>query len=225
MSKTERGLAEESEKRFVGFIDRIGRIIGKGTERLYDYCSALCLDVGERKSMEPIAATTAPDRVSAQHQSIHHFVSKSAWDDEREGTKETMRSRFAAVRVRAAHGNLDRDEEWLLVEWPLDKEEPERYWLSTLPRSTTMKKLVQTVQLRWRIERDFQELKSEFGLNHFEGRNWRGFHHHATLCIATYAFLAAERASFSPSARMAFAASCVPRDYRRRGTPHHRSKT
>jgi SRSO17 transposase len=82
MSKTERGLAEESEKRFVGFIDRIGRIIGKGTERLYDYCSALCLDVGERKSMEPIAATTAPDRVSAQHQSIHHFVSKSAWDDE-----------------------------------------------------------------------------------------------------------------------------------------------
>jgi SRSO17 transposase len=139
--------------------------------------------------------------------------------------KKTLHSRFAAVRVRAAHGNLDRDEEWLLIEWPLDKEEPERYWLSTLRRSTTMKKLVLTVQLRWRIERDFQELKSEFGLNHFEGRNWRGFHHHATLCIATYAFLAAERSSFSPSARLVFAASCVPRAYRRRGTPDNRSKT
>ena len=53
---------------------------------------------------------------------------------------------------------------------------------------------------RWRIERDYQELKQEIGLGHYEGRGWRGFHHHASLCIAAYGFLIAERAAFPPSA-------------------------
>ena len=54
---------------------------------------------------------------------------------------------------------------------------------------------------RWIIERDYQELKQELGLGHYEGRGWHGFHHHATLCIAAYGFLVAERSRFSPSAR------------------------
>jgi SRSO17 transposase len=118
----------------------------------------------------------------------------------REGTAGVLSSRFAAVRVRAAHGakRRQRAKEWLLVEWPQGATEPCKYWLSTLPKTTTRTELVQTAQLRWRIERDFQELKGELGLNKFQGRKWRGFHHHAALCIAAYGFLLAERGLFSP---------------------------
>src|SRR5713101_5322297 len=76
--------------------------------------------------------------------------------------------------------------------------EPTKYWLSTLPASTSLADLVRLAKLRWRIERDYQELKDELGLDHFEGRGWRGFHHHGALCIAAYAYLAAERARLSP---------------------------
>jgi SRSO17 transposase len=122
-----------------------------------------------------------------------------AW---REGTAGELASRFAAVRVRPAHGDTartaPRPEEWFLAEWPEGEEEPTKYWLSTLPEATAIGELVATAKLRWRIERDFEELKQELGLGHFEGRGWRGFHHHASLCIAAYAFLAAERCRFSP---------------------------
>ena len=111
----------------------------------------------------------------------------------REGSSATLASRFAAVRVRAAQGDRLRDEEWLIIEWPRDDAEPFRYWLSNLPGSTSLKMLVNTMKARWRIERDYQDLKQEFGLDHYEGRGWRGFHHHATLCIAAYGFLVGER--------------------------------
>lgn len=115
----------------------------------------------------------------------------------REGTNTKLSSRFAAVRVRAAHRDyqldIPRDEEWLLIEWPTGEPEPTKYFLSTLPADISRKALVDAVKSRWRIERDYQELKQEFGLDNFEGRNWRGFHHHATLCIAAYAFLIGER--------------------------------
>src|SRR4051795_9626422 len=68
-----------------------------------------------------------------------------------------------------------------------------QYWLATLPPDMPFDRLVDLAKLRWRIERDYQELKQELGLGHYEGRGWRGFHHHATLCIAAYAFLIAER--------------------------------
>jgi SRSO17 transposase len=90
-------------------------------------------------------------------------------------------------------------EEWLLIEWPEGEESPTKYWLSTLPQDTSFRSLVDFAKLRWRIERDYQELKQEIGLDHFEGRGWRGFHHHATLCIAAYGFLVAERATIPPS--------------------------
>jgi SRSO17 transposase len=121
-----------------------------------------------------------------------------------EGSAGTLTSRFARVRVRAAHRDdwraEPRGEEWLLIEWPQSDAEPAKYWLATLPPDIPFDRLVDLAKLRWRIERDYQELKQELGLGHYEGRGWRGFHHHATLCIAAYAFLIAERARLSPSA-------------------------
>ncbi len=144
----------------------------------------------------------------------------------REGTERKLRSRFAAVRVRPAHRDYERSEphaeQWLLIEWPHGEAEPTKYWLSTLPANTRLKALVKMAKHRWIIERDYQELKQELGLGHFEGRNWRGFHHHATLCIAAYGFLVAERSRFSPSARagrLAFEASGQPPDFHPRGSP------
>src|SRR6476659_4864274 len=120
----------------------------------------------------------------------------------REGTAGPPASRFAAVRVRPAHDDFrlaePRAEEWFLAEWPGGESEPTKYWLSTLPEAATLEELVAAAKLRWRIERDFEELKQELGLGHFEGRGWRGFHHHASLCIAAYGFLVAERCRFSP---------------------------
>src|SRR6185295_1167035 len=108
------------------------------------------------------------------------------------------------VRVRAAHHDewrtAPRDEEWLLIEWPEGEAAPAKYWLATVPPDMPFDRLVDLAKLRWRIERDYQELKQELGLGHYEGRGWRGFHHHATLCIAAYAFLIAERARVPPSA-------------------------
>lgn len=108
-----------------------------------------------------------------------------------------LRSRFAAVRVRAASRDYWRttlrEQEWLLIEWPSGETQPIKYCLSTLPAKTSLRKLVETTMMRWRIERDNQELKQEFGLSHYEGRGWRGFHHHATLCIAAYGFLIGQR--------------------------------
>ena len=115
----------------------------------------------------------------------------------RQGTNQPLSGRFAAVRVRHAGGNQGRarlwPRQWLLIEWPKGDAEPAKYYLSTLPESATLQELVSIAHRRWRIERDYQELKQEFGLGHYEGRGWRGFHHHASLTIAAYAFLMAER--------------------------------
>jgi hypothetical protein len=85
-----------------------------------------------------------------------------------------------------------------LIEWPKGEKEPTKYWLSTLPEDIGFRRLVDLAKLRWRIERDYQELKQEIGLGHFEGRGWRGFHHHASLCIAAYGFLICERETIPP---------------------------
>ena len=145
----------------------------------------------------------------------------------REGTNQLLSSRFAAVRVRHAGGNTGRarlwPQQWLLIEWPEHQSEPEKYALSTLPETTTLEELVSTAHQRWRIERDYQELKQEFGLDHYEGRGWRGFHHHATLSIAAYGFLVAERlAGHKPGSqknRIRRQTPAVPEDFIPRGTP------
>jgi SRSO17 transposase len=150
----------------------------------------------------------------------------SAWRSVgwRPGTRGTLRSRFAAVRVRPAHRDYKRStpraEEWLLIEWPRGEAEPTKYWLANLSESASLRELVRVTKIRWRIERDYQELKDELGLDHYEGRGWLGFHHHAALCIAAYAFLVAERARLSPPAALAFLkAPPVPKGFRPRGSP------
>jgi len=115
----------------------------------------------------------------------------------REGSNAQLSGRFAAVRVRHAGGNGGRarlwPSQWLLIEWPNDEPEPTKYWLSTLAEDTALNDLVAAAHMRWRIERDYLELKQELGLGHYEGRSWRGFHHHASLSIAAYGFLVAEQ--------------------------------
>jgi SRSO17 transposase len=144
----------------------------------------------------------------------------------RQGVKQKLQSRFAALRVRPAHRDNERSaphaEEWLLIEWPTGEAEPTKYWLATVPPDIALAELVHLAKHRWIIERDYQELKQELGLGHYEGRGWRGFHHHATLCIAAYGFLVAERNLFSPSARagnLGLPAPELPPDFRPRGSP------
>lgn len=119
----------------------------------------------------------------------------------REGVAEPLRSRFARVRVHACGEGCtgDEPEEWLLIEWPKGEKAPTKFWLSTLPRDIAFDALVDITMMRWRIERDYQDLKQEVGLGHFEGRGWRGFHHHATMCVAAYGFLISERGAIPPS--------------------------
>jgi SRSO17 transposase len=144
----------------------------------------------------------------------------------REGTNGWLASRFARLRVRIAHCDYERSqawpEEWLLIEWPKGEKEPTKYWLSNLPADVGFARLVDRAKLRWRIERDYQELKQEVGLGHFEGRGWRGFHHHATLCIAAYGLLIREREAIPPSGPGSAARRQTPRlpqDRRPRGAP------
>ncbi len=124
---------------------------------------------------------------------------KVSW---REGSRGWQSSRFAAVRIRTAHrhqnGREPGVEQWLMCQWPDGEETPTKYWLSSLTADTSIRTLVRFAKLRWRVERDYQELKQELGLDHFEGRSWRGFHHHATLCAIAHAFLALRRALFPP---------------------------
>lgn len=143
----------------------------------------------------------------------------------REGAADWLSSRFARVRVRAARGDdrftERRPEEWLLIEWPPSESAPTKYWLSNLADDIPFRRLVDTAKLRWRIERDYQELKQEIGLGHYEGRGWRGFHHHATLCIAAYGFLISERETIPPSGPRSttfFPQFAVPDGYRPRGS-------
>ncbi len=162
---------------------------------------------------QPVSVRALAVRLSATH------WREVRW---REGTKGTRRSRFAAVRVRAAHRDYHRtaprDLEWLLIEWPAPEKEPIKSWLSTVASRVRIEALVRLVKIRWRIERDYQEMKDELGLDHYEGRGWRGFHHHGVLCIAAYAYLAAERARLSPPAPLAFLKPApVPKGFRPRG--------
>lgn len=137
------------------------------------------------QTIRGLCRTLAPQRVS--------------W---RQGSLGWQTSRFAAVRIRHAHrykkGDAPGDEQWLLCEWRHEDAEPTKFWLSNLPARTSLQTLVRFAKLRWRVERDYQELKQEIGLDHFEGRTWRGFHHHATLCAVAHGFLALRRALFPP---------------------------
>ena len=106
-----------------------------------------------------------------------------------------MRSEFTAIRIRPANRDIPRDddgalpEQWLIAEWPNGTAEPTDYWISNLPADTPLATLVRLAKIRWRIEHDYRELKTGVGLDHFEGRSWIGWHHHATLATAAHVFL------------------------------------
>ena len=114
----------------------------------------------------------------------------------RQGSRGPMTSRFAAVRVQPAHDTLQGEEDepvcWLLIEWPSDEQEPTRYWLSNLGEDTTLTDLVYVAKIRWWVEQNYAQLKDELGLDHFEGRSWRGWHHHVTLTMIAFDFLVME---------------------------------
>jgi SRSO17 transposase len=182
---------------------------------------------GPRRMDKPLNNTgrrDEPDLISAKEVALG--LPKRAWRTVpwREGSADRLSSRFARVRVRVGYNKRIPEKlspEWLLIEWPEGEKEPTKYWLSTLPEDVSFQRLVDFTKLRWRIERDYQELKQEVGLGHYEGRGWRGFHHHATLCIAAYAFLVAEQATIPPSRPRSAAPLQAPRlpdDYRPRGS-------
>ena len=150
-----------------------------------------------------------------------HAWSTITW---REGTNEQLRSRFARVQVHTApiRRAAQRAEETLLIEWPEGEAEPTKYWLSTLDKNISFRELVDVAKMRWRVERDYQELKQEVGLGHYEGRSWPGFHHHGTLCIAIYGFLISERETIPPSGARcsrSLKTLAIPAGYRPRGAP------
>ena len=182
---------------------------------------------GPRRMDKPLNNTgrrDEPDLVSAKE--VILALPKQAWRTVtwREGSADRLSSRFARARVRVGHNKLIPEKlspEWLLVEWPKGDAEPTKYWLATLPETISFERLVDLAKLRWRIERDYQELKQEVGLGHYEGRGWRGFHHHATLCVAAYGFLIAEQATIPPSGPRSAAPVQVPPlpdSYRPRGS-------
>jgi SRSO17 transposase len=166
----------------------------------------------------------AHGKTETSAEALARSLARRAWRTVtwRQGSAEPLKSRFARVRVRPCGDGCTagQPEEWLLIEWPKGENEPTKFWLSTLPRNVAFDRLVDITMMRWRIERDYHELKQEVGLGHFEGRGWVGFHHHATMCIAAYGFLISERAAFPPceADRTRYVAPlAVPQGWRPRG--------
>ena len=177
----------------------------------------------------PTRLRRSPEHQPVSVKDLARSLPRRAWRSVtwREGSQTELTSRFALQRVRPAHRDTQRSEpwpeEWLLIEWPEGADEPTKYWLSNLPPRSALRDLVHIAKARWVIERDYQDLKQEIGLGHYEGRGWRGFHHHASLCIAAYGFLIAERCLFPPRRqfiRERIKAPALPRGFRPRGAAH-----
>lgn len=177
-------------------------------------------------------APTPHRHLPVQVQALARELPDSAWRTIgwREGSNARLTERFAVLRVRCANGDGIRAdpsaEEWLLIEWPEHEPDPTRFWLSTLPADISPEELVRRTKMRWRIERDYLDLKQECGLGHYEGRGWRGFHHHVSLCIAAYGFLISQKETIPPSAGRIGTSRQeppFPDGYRPRGAPDQAS--
>jgi SRSO17 transposase len=155
-------------------------------------------NTGRPRKYPPPAALARPQSLQAVAEQLPASTWRTvAW---REGSRGTQRSRFAMVRVWAAHGwreqaHPQRVAEWLLVEWPKEEKEPIKYWLAQLgAQPLGLRRLVRVARARWRVEQDYRELKEELGLDHYEGRQWLGWYHHVYLVSIAYAFLRSEQA-------------------------------
>jgi SRSO17 transposase len=156
--------------------------------------------VPERKPTGRPPSVARPDRTSESVRALAERLPAEAFKTVPCRTTpagEIVNGRFAFVRVVAAHP-VTRDHrpprwEWLIIEWPEDRDAPTDYWLSNLPEDTDPERLARLARLRWTIELDYRQLKGELGLDHYEGRSYRGFHHHCALVSCAHAFLTLER--------------------------------
>ena len=154
--------------------------------------------VGRPRRYPPPARLAPPQSLKEVAQQLP--ASAWRWVTWRQGSRGAQRSRFVMLPVWAAHGwqaqaHLERVREWLLVQWPAGEKEPAKYWLAQLgAQPLGLRRFVRTAKARWRIEQDYRELKEELGLDHYEGRQWLGWHHHVCLVTIAYAFLRAEQA-------------------------------
>ena len=145
---------------------------------------------------------------TGEHQ-LRHLTWRHGTRTSPDNPAAAMTSRFLTLRVRSASRHLTPATdgtiaaEWLIAEWPDGATEPSDYWLSTLPEHTPIEELVRLAKIRWRIEHDYRELKAALGLDHFEGRSWLGWHHHATLVTAAHLFLTTLRLTHPKSAGQA----------------------
>ena len=117
----------------------------------------------------------------------------------KQGSRSALCSRFAVLQVDA--GNADGGHHWLLIEWPENEATPTHYTLARMRKAPSRKQLVRITKERWRTERVYQDLKGELGLDHYEGRSFRGWHHHVTVVLCCYAFVLAERLRHFPPSR------------------------
>jgi len=153
---------------------------------------------GRPRKYPPLEALKRPQSL----EQVARQLPASAWKKVtwRAGSRGPQSSRFARLKVWAAHGwraqeHPERVAEWLLIEWSQEEKQPSKYWLAQLgPQPLGLRRLVRIAKARWRVEQDYRELKEELGLDHFEGRHWLGWHHHVTLVSLAYAFLQSERA-------------------------------
>jgi hypothetical protein len=103
---------------------------------------------------------------------------------------------LVALRVQLSHGFVrgqpPHREVWLLIEWPESGKEPSKYFLWDLPATYRLPRFVRLAKCRWKIEQDYQQLKQELGLDHYEARSWMGWHYHARLVMCAQAFLTLE---------------------------------
>lgn len=162
--------------------------------------------VPERNGATGRPPTTArPDRKPESVRALAERLPAAAWQTlpcRTTPAGEDVSSRFAFVRVVATHPVRNDHQpprwEWLIIEWPEDEDAPCDYWLSNLAADVSLERLARLARLRWTIELDYRQLKSELGLDHYEGRNYRGFHHHTALVTCAHAFLTEERLRPSP---------------------------
>jgi SRSO17 transposase len=156
-----------------------------------------------------VSATTVVTRVSKQPSgvsatSVEALARKlprtafrpTLW---KQGSRRALCSRFAMVRVETEQG--EGGLHWLLIEWPEGEKAPTHYTLARMRKAPSRKQLVRITKERWRTERVYQDLKGELGLDHYEGRSFRGWHHHVTVVLCCYAFVLAERLRHFPPSR------------------------